>query len=81
MQQDFCHPVDLQAVETEWAACVAADTVALCSNIMNCNWSNGQELIPAGDFCAPMELTMDVALLEKCVKSSSATDCNEGCQW
>ena len=62
---DFCHPVKVSKDTTKaiWNGCVASDTVALCAMAPGCNWSTGEELIPSGDFCAPMDLTTDKDLI------------------
>jgi len=86
---DFCHPmkVDKDTPETMWSACLAADvgtcatTMVSSTGIPSCVYSNGKDLIPDHDFCAPMDLTNDVQLIQTCVKADSATTCGTGCQW
>jgi len=34
-----------------------------CAIAAGCNWSNGKELIPDQDFCAPLDLTTDVTII------------------
>jgi hypothetical protein len=81
--KEFCHPINVNkdTKDTVWDECLKSDTSALCSIAAGCNWSTGKELIPSGDFCAPMDLTDDVKLIQKCVAAPAATDCNQGCQW
>jgi hypothetical protein len=64
-----------------WATCVPGIDVTICALIQDCIWSDGKELIPDHEYCAPMDLTDDVALIEKCIKADVAADCNYGCQW
>jgi hypothetical protein len=81
--EEFCHPVVVSkdTLSTVWDICVMADTSATCSIAPGCNWSTGTELIPDHEFCAPMDLTKDVKLIQSCLSSDSATTCDEGCQW
>jgi hypothetical protein len=60
--EEFCHPVKVSKDTTSevFESCLKSDTAALCSLAAGCNWSDGKELIPTEDFCAPMDLTKDV---------------------
>jgi hypothetical protein len=80
---DFCHPVkvDKDTPETMWSLCVSKTTTIDCSVTTGCNWSNGKELIPDSDFCAPQDLTNDVDLIKRCVSSDLKTTCGAGCAW
>jgi hypothetical protein len=64
-----------------WPTCAASTDLDACTKIPECIWSDGKELIPDHEFCAPMEITDDVTLIEKCIKANVAADCNYGCQW
>ena len=77
---DFCHPAQVTK-DAPWGTCVNMATATDCSNIAGCNWSNGKELIPDGDFCAPMDLTSDVQLIEQCLSSDTDATCVAGCAW
>jgi hypothetical protein len=63
--EDFCHPVivNKDTAAAVWDGCITSTTAATCSISAGCNWSTGKELIPDHDFCAPMDLTTDVALI------------------
>ena len=56
---DFCHPVivNKDTAETMWTLCTDAKDTTECSIATGCNWSDGKELIPDHDFCAPMDIT------------------------
>jgi hypothetical protein len=64
--EEFCHPVivnkdtDDSVLET----CGKEITKDTCSIAAGCNWSTGTELIPDHDFCAPMDMTKDIALVK-----------------
>jgi len=81
--EDFCHPVNVSSTTTDsvWSGCLASDDAAECSNAPGCVFSDGAELIPEHDFCAPMDMTKNVSLIQRCVASNSASTCDEGCQW
>jgi hypothetical protein len=81
--QDFCHPVVVtkDTAKTVWSNCIDQRTSSTCANAAGCNWSNGKELIPDYDFCAPLELTTNVDTIKTCVTANVATECNDGCQW
>jgi hypothetical protein len=81
--QDFCHPVVItkETAKTVWYNCIDQSTSTTCSNAGGCNWSNGKELIPDYDFCAPLELTTNVDTIKTCLTANVVTDCNDGCQW
>jgi hypothetical protein len=38
-------------------------------------------LIPDHPFCAPMDLTKDIKIIQSCVSADSATTCGTDCQW
>jgi len=81
--KEFCHPV-IATKDTPIAVfeqCVKSDTMALCSISAGCNWSTGKELIPDHDFCAPMDLTDDINLIQRCLSADTTALCNQGCQW
>jgi hypothetical protein len=80
---DFCHPVvvNKDTPSVSWTTCVALADSSSCSDVTYCNWSDGKELIGKDDFCAPMDLTNDVTLIQSCVKADSATTCGTGCSW
>jgi hypothetical protein len=81
---DFCHPVIVNKDTTDavWETCLQSGTDAqTCAYSAGCNWSDGKELIPPHDFCAPMDLTMDVTLIQSCVAAEDQTTCGSGCQW
>jgi hypothetical protein len=62
----FCHPVnvDKDTKDSVWEGCLTAgEDVAKCSITPGCVYSDGKELIPEKDFCAPMDLTNDVTLI------------------
>jgi hypothetical protein len=61
--------------------CLVADNAADCANIAGCVYSEGKELIPDHEFCAPMDLTKDTTLIQTCLSADSATTCGTGCQW
>jgi len=81
--EDFCHPVNItkETPKSVWTGCISSKTTALCANNAGCNWSDGKEMIPDNEFCAPITLTNDVDLIQKCIEADSVTTCNEGCQW
>ena len=81
--EDFCHPatVNKDTAETQWSICIEQKDAASCSLKPGCIYSDGKELIPDHDFCAPMDLTSDVALIQTCVAADVAAACNAGCQW
>jgi len=81
--EDFCHPVQVSGNTSVgvWDNCVTKPTAPECSITTGCNWSTGKELIPDHDFCAPMDLTTDATLIQKCVSTGNATDCRDGCAW
>jgi hypothetical protein len=81
--QDFCHPakVSKDTTDAEWTLCVEKTVATECSITAGCNWSEGKELIPDQDFCAPMDLTTDIQLIKKCVATEDATACRDGCAW
>jgi hypothetical protein len=81
--EDFCHPVivNKDTASTVWDGCIAHPTSTACSISAGCNWSTGKELIPTGDFCAPMDLTKDVKLIQTCLASETDATCVNGCQW
>jgi hypothetical protein len=80
---EFCHPatVSKTTTDTQWASCVASADATHCSINSGCTWSDGKELIPTGDFCAPLDVTNDVQLIQSCVSAEAATECGTGCQW
>jgi hypothetical protein len=51
------------------------------SNVNVCVWNNGADLIPENDFCAPRDMTEDVALIDKCVETKDAATCVDQCKW
>jgi len=81
--EDFCHPVvvNKDTASSVWYGCTKSDSKDTCSITAGCNWSSGQELIPDHDFCAPMDLTKDTAVIQRCVGAVDAATCNDGCQW
>jgi len=72
---ELCHPASIKSPIDMWTTCVANDDAADCSIATGCGWSEGKDLIPDHDFCAPIELTKDVAIIHGCVTSDSATTC------
>ena len=81
---DFCHPATMppkDTMEAEWTMCVAATEPITCANTQGCNWSNGKELIPDHDFCAPMDLTNNVDLIKECISADANATCVAGCSW
>ena len=80
---EFCHPVNVtkETAVTVWSACIDQKEATTCSTAAGCNWSTGKELIPDGEFCAPLDLTTDVDLIKTCLSAQIVTECNAGCQW
>jgi hypothetical protein len=80
--KEFCHPVKISDVEA-----TAQDEFAQCFNNpkdncnVNCKWSDGTELIPKNDFCAPADLTDDFKQIVKCVNALGETTCAPPCKW
>jgi hypothetical protein len=79
----FCHPVEVSGNTTEavWETCTRESDPTGCSTVYGCNWSDGKELIPPHDFCAPMDVTNDVTLISECVSAESNATCGAGCAW
>jgi len=44
-------------------------------------WSNGMSLIPDSDFCAPENLTDDVAQIKTCISAKGESVCAPPCKW
>jgi hypothetical protein len=66
--KEFCHPIKVSD-STPAAAfddCISKDTAALCTDA-KCLWSDGTDLIPDHDFCAPADLTDDVKSIQSCI--------------
>jgi hypothetical protein len=80
---DFCHPATIEASTdaASWSVCVDKTAATDCSIQAGCNWSDGKEAIPDHDFCAPMDLTLDLPLIQRCVSTDTDAQCNNGCAW
>ena len=81
----FCHPAEVKS--TMWKTCLEnTGSLDSCTKIPECIWSDGKELIPDHDFCAPTDVDKTqidtlIQSVEKCVLVDTATGCNDGCQW
>jgi hypothetical protein len=81
--KEFCHPVkinDAASVEADFAQCITKASATEC-NSATCRWSNGTDLIPESDFCAPAVLTDDVQTIAGCISQQTDTACNGQCKW
>ena len=58
--KEFCHPSEVKAPIATWTMCEQKQLATDCSLQKECNWSEGKELIPDHDFCAPADITLDV---------------------
>lgn len=79
--QDFCHPVTVtkDTPEADMTLCINERDPASCSLAQGCNWSDGKELIPENNFCAPAALTDDVAQIKTCLNYETHATCIGGC--
>jgi hypothetical protein len=79
-KNEFCHPVTMPSTNAE-------DAIDKCIKNPkdNCNgdcmWSNGDDLIPKEDFCAPAAFTDDLKEVMKCINAKGETVCGPTCKW
>ena len=80
--KEFCHPAPVvhgaSLTENDFADCITR-VAATCDG--KCMWSNGTDLIPDRDFCAPADLTDDVTVITGCINSIDETTCIGNCKW
>ena len=78
--EDFCHPVETKKGVTaaDLTMCIGKDQAACAAP---CVFSNGADLIPTESFCAPRDMTKDVALIERCTNADKATCVEPDCRW
>ena len=77
--KEFCHPREIDAgkAEQEFAECLP-NPKDNCNG--SCVWSNGIDLIPDSDFCAPIMMTDDIQTIVMCV-SADESSCADPCKW
>jgi hypothetical protein len=77
----FCHPVEIKKGVTAAAdltMCIGKDAAACAAP---CVFNNGADLIPTESFCAPRDMTKDVALIERCTNADKAMCVEPDCRW
>jgi hypothetical protein len=68
--KEFCHPnpaVMNLTNYTSWYECPTDASESECG--MNCLYTNGAELIPENDFCAPQNISTDVNAIVACARA------------
>ena len=80
--EEFCHPITINKDTTEdvFSQCVDKQSATECDNAV-CKWSNGKDLIPERDFCAPKDMTKKLDEILGCIGKDSATTCDGICEW
>jgi len=79
--EEFCHPIKVAGTditEAQWDLCLKKSSTD-CPTA-ECAFNNGGDMIPDHDFCAPAKMTDDIATIQRCIKSDSAT-CTNDCKW
>jgi len=72
--EEFCHPIkvdDLAAAD--WEQCINKNAT-MCPTA-TCAFTNGVEMIPKEDFCAPMYMTDDVNTILQCTDAKDIISC------
>jgi hypothetical protein len=64
--QEFCHPTEEYNGNNAdlWHKCIFMKSATECP--APCVFTDGSEMIPPVDFCAPREMSTDLAVIKQC---------------
>jgi len=61
--EEFCHPVEIKKTTTTAASLDGCIGKTLNECASPCVFSNGADLIPENDYCAPKDMTKDTTII------------------
>jgi hypothetical protein len=76
----FCHPISTKSFEQDAEMCLVNKDAQSCPTAL-CAWTSAKELIPANDFCAPAEMTLEKDIIMGCTDNNDESTCLGKCQW